>query len=48
VTYATDRLMDEVAYVSYHYHWSLDTVLDLEHPDRHRFIQAIGQFNGQE
>jgi hypothetical protein len=48
VTYAADRLMDEVAYVSYHYHWSLDTVLDLEHPDRHRFIRTVGQFNGQE
>jgi hypothetical protein len=48
VTYAADRLLEEVAYVSYHYHWSLDVVLDLEHPDRHRFIEAVGHLNGQE
>jgi hypothetical protein len=48
VTYAADRLIDEVAYVAYHYHWSLDTVLDLEHPDRHRFIEAVGHLDGQE
>ena len=29
MTYATDRLFEEVAYVAYHFHWSLDTILDL-------------------
>ena len=32
VTYAADRLYEEVAYVAYHFHWSLDDILDLEHP----------------
>ncbi|WP_369077305.1 DUF6760 family protein [Winogradskya humida] len=27
----------EIAYVAHHLHWSLDTILDLEHPDRRRF-----------
>lgn len=48
MTYAADRLLDEVAYVSYHFHWSLDCVLDLEHPDRQRFIKAVDQLNGRE
>ena len=45
MTYATDRLLDEVAYVAYHFHWGLDEVLDLEHPDRHRFIDEIARIN---
>jgi hypothetical protein len=44
VTYATDRLLDEVAYVAYHFHWPQSEILDLEHPDRQRFVEQIGQF----
>ncbi len=29
MTYATDRMFEEIAYVSYHFHWSLDEILDL-------------------
>ncbi len=45
MTYATDRLYEEIAYVAYHFHWPLDTILDLEHPKRIRFIQEIGRIN---
>jgi hypothetical protein len=45
VTYAADRLYEEVAYVAYHFHWSLDAILDLEHPLRQRFVGEIGQLN---
>ncbi len=38
MTYATDRLFEEVAYVAYHFHWPLDDILDLEHRDRRRFL----------
>jgi len=48
VTYAADRLLDEVAYVAYHFHWPLDQILDLEHGDRHRFVERIGQFRGED
>ncbi|MFG2792162.1 DUF6760 family protein [Streptomyces sp. NPDC048419] len=41
MTYATDRLHEEIAYVAYHFHWSMDEILDLEHPDRRRFTQEI-------
>jgi hypothetical protein len=41
VTYATDRLHEEIAYVAYHFHWSMDEILDLEHHDRRRFAQEI-------
>jgi hypothetical protein len=45
VTYGADRLHAEVAYVAYHFHWSLDDILDLEHPDRARFATEIGELN---
>lgn len=45
MTYAAERLYEEVAYVAYHFHWGLDEVLDLEHPDRLRFIDEIARIN---
>jgi hypothetical protein len=45
VTYAADRLHEEVAYVAYHFHWSLDDILDLEHADRLRYVSEIGRIN---
>jgi len=45
VTYAIDRLYEEVAYVAYHFHWSLDEILDLEHPMRREFVEQIGSIN---
>jgi hypothetical protein len=47
MTYAADRLFDEVAYVAYYLHWPLDSILDLEHPIRRRFIDEIGSINRQ-
>jgi len=45
VTYAADRLYEELAYVAYHFHWSLNDLLDLEHGTRQRFVQEIGKIN---
>ncbi|HEV7978918.1 DUF6760 family protein [Amycolatopsis sp.] len=45
MTYAADRLHEEVAYVAYHLHWSLDDILDLEHPDRLRYVSEIARIN---
>lgn len=45
MTYASDRMFEEIAYVAYHNHWSLDEILDLEHPLRQRFVEEIGRIN---
>jgi hypothetical protein len=45
VTCAAGRLHEEVAYVAYHFHWSLDEILDLEHPTRRRFVEEIAKIN---
>lgn len=33
-----DGLLGETARLAYHLHWPLDTILDLEHRDRRRFL----------
>ena len=45
MTYATDRLFEEVAYVAYHFHWSFEEILEMEHPDRRRFVEEIASIN---
>ena len=45
MTYAADRLFEEVAYVAYHFHWPMHEILDLEHPDRARFVAEIASIN---
>lgn len=45
MTYTADRLYEEVAYIAYHFHWSLDDILDLEHPVRERFVAEIAKIN---
>jgi hypothetical protein len=47
VTYATDRLYEEVAYLAYYLHWSFDEILNLEHPLRQRFIEEVGRIHTQ-
>jgi uncharacterized protein DUF6760 len=47
VTYATDRIWEEVAYVAYYLHWDLDKILDLEHPVRTRVITEIGRIHSR-
>jgi hypothetical protein len=45
VTYAADRIHEEVAYVAYHFHWALDDILDLEHGRRLRYVEEIARIN---
>jgi hypothetical protein len=34
-------LFSETARLAHHFHWSLDSILDLEHRDRRRFLREI-------
>ncbi|WP_420829840.1 DUF6760 family protein [Actinocatenispora thailandica] len=47
LTYATDQLWGEIAYVAFHLHWSLDTILDLEHPTRIRLLAELDVLAGR-
>ena len=48
LTYAANQLLDEVAYVAAVFHWSLDSILDLEHPDRVHFLAAARRLTPEE
>jgi hypothetical protein len=43
--YPVDVLWQEIAYLAYHLHWSLDQLLDLEHMDRVRMVRAVAGLN---
>jgi hypothetical protein len=43
VTYPIDALYDEVGYLAHHFHWTPETILDLEHPDRQRYVAQAGR-----
>ncbi|MFF4704643.1 DUF6760 family protein [Streptomyces sp. NPDC001288] len=45
LTYAADLLWEEAVYVAYYLHWSVDSILDLEHAARRRVIEEIGRIN---
>jgi hypothetical protein len=36
-----DQLFREAARLAHGYHWDLDRILDLEHPDRRRFLAEL-------
>ena len=41
-----EELLAETARLAYHLHWPLDTILDLEHPDRRRFLREADAMAG--
>jgi hypothetical protein len=36
VSYPSDTLYEEVAFIAYHFHWSQNDILNLEHTTRQR------------
>ena len=41
-----EQLLAETARLAYHVHWPLDTILDLEHADRRRFLAEADSLAG--
>jgi hypothetical protein len=41
-----ERLLAEAAKLAHHFHWQLDTILDLEHADRRRFLTEANALAG--
>jgi hypothetical protein len=40
------ELIAEAAELAFHFHWPLDTILDLEHRDRRRFLAEADALAG--
>lgn len=43
--YDRETLLEEVAFVAYHFGWSHDEVLELPHWERHRWCEEISTIN---
>jgi hypothetical protein len=43
---SSPECMAETARLAYHLHWPLDTILDLEHRDRRRFLSEADVLAG--
>ena len=43
--YPLAPLYEEVAFVAFHFHWPLEQILGLEHPERRRWVQEISAIN---
>jgi hypothetical protein len=42
-----EQLLSETARLAYRVHWPLDTILDLEHSDRRRFLSEVEVLAGE-
>lgn len=47
VGYPLAQLREEVAFVAYHFHWSHDEIMALEHVERRRWVGEISAINRQ-
>lgn len=45
IGYPSARLFEEVAYIAYHFHWSQEEILNLEHHQRQTWVRTIAQIN---
>jgi uncharacterized protein DUF6760 len=45
VTYPPDRLREEAAFIAYHFHWSYEEILELEHRERRLWCEEISRIN---
>ena len=43
--YPLDQLREEVAFVAYHFNWSHDDIMSLEHHDRRQWVGQISEIN---
>jgi hypothetical protein len=43
VGYPSNQLHEEVAYIAFHFHWTLEEILSLDHLNRRRWVTEIGK-----
>ena len=45
VAYPLGQLMSEVAFIAYHFHWSLEEILRLSHTERVEWVGHVSAIN---
>ena len=41
MSYPLERIYQEVAYIAYHFHWSIEDILLMEHRERQIWVREI-------
>ncbi|MFN8507100.1 MAG: DUF6760 family protein [Dehalococcoidia bacterium] len=45
--YPLDRVYEEVAYLAYHFHWPADTILEMDHAERRKWVAEVAAINSR-
>jgi hypothetical protein len=45
ILYPVDQLYEEMAFIAFHFHWSRDELMGLEHCERRRWCEEISSIN---
>jgi len=45
ISYPLDTIYEEVAFIAYHFHWSADAIMNMEHRERQRWVEEISRIN---
>jgi hypothetical protein len=43
--YPLEKLFEEVAFIAYHFHWPYEQLLEMEHHERHQWMEEISRIN---
>lgn len=47
ISYLTERIYREVAYIAYHFNWSREDIMSMNHFERQKWIKEIAAINTQ-
>jgi len=45
MSYPEKLLYEEIAFIAFHFHWSYDDLLHMEHAERRRWCEEIAKIN---
>jgi hypothetical protein len=45
ISYPLGKIYEEVAFIAYHFHWSFEEMMNMEHRDRQRWVEEISSIN---
>ncbi len=45
ISYPLDKLYEEVAFIAYHFHWSFEEIMNMEHRERQKWVEEISRIN---
>jgi len=43
--YPLERIYEEVAFIAYHFHWSHEDIMNMEHRERRTWCEEISKIN---